>query len=322
MYLRDLLIFKKYVKIETYLQIILNIMLSLELIRLLRQIRDAGTLNKAAALDGKAASALTYQIDKYENSLGITLLRPHGRTVRLTEAALHICEVGADILANASSLEAQAIAIGTGVEPRIRLGVDTWLSTTKVMEVISDFLAEYPQVEIQLEHQVLQGTWEALTNQRVDLIVGAVAPKPLEQGIQSYPLGAAKRVLAISPRHPLAKHHASLTTKDIEASRWVVIKDSSEISPKRDLMPTMPKNILLVDSLEAKVAAQIEGLGVGFLPPHVTKPLIDEGRLLELKLGSNAPDVEMLLAWRTDSRGDGLVRLIDRFKQADLFPQC
>ena len=297
-------------------------MLSLELIRLLRQINDAGTLNKAAALDRKAASALTYQIDKYESSLGITLLRPHGRTVRLTEAALHICEVGADILANASSLEAQAIAIGTGVEPRIRLGVDTWLSTTKVMEVISDFLAEYPQVEIQLEHQVLQGTWEALTNQRVDLIVGAVAPKPLEQGIQSYPLGAAKRVLAISPRHPLAKHHASLTTKDLEASRWVVIKDSSEISPKRDLMPTMPKNILLVDSLEAKVAAQIEGLGVGFLPPHVTKPLVADGRLLELELESNAPDVEMLLAWRTDSRGDGLIRLIDRFKQADLFSQC
>lgn len=297
-------------------------MLSLELIRLLRQINDAGTLNKAAALDRKAASALTYQIDKYESSLGITLLRPHGRTVRLTEAALHICEVGADILENASSLEAQAIAIGTGVEPRIRLGVDTWLSTTKVMEVISDFLAEYPQVEIQLEHQVLQGTWEALTNQRVDLIVGAVAPKPLEQGIQSYPLGAAKRVLAISPRHPLAKHHASLTTKDLEASRWVVIKDSSEISPKRDLMPTMPKNILLVDSLEAKVAAQIEGLGVGFLPPHVTKPLVADGRLLELELESNAPDVEMLLAWRTDSRGDGLIRLIDRFKQADLFPQC
>ena len=297
-------------------------MLSLELIRLLRQINDAGTLNKAAALDRKAASALTYQIDKYESSLGITLLRPHGRTVRLTEAALHICEVGADILANASSLEAQAIAIGTGVEPRIRLGVDTWLSTTKVMEVISDFLAEYPQVEIQLEHQVLQGTWEALTNQRVDLIVGAVAPKPLEQGIQSYPLGAAKRVLAISPRHPLAKHHASLTTKDLEATRWVVIKDSSEISPKRDLMPTMPKNILLVDSLEAKVAAQIEGLGVGFLPPHVTKPLVADGRLLELELESNAPDVEMLLAWRTDSRGDGLIRLIDRFKQADLFSQC
>ena len=297
-------------------------MLSLELIRLLRQINDAGTLNKAAALDRKAASALTYQIDKYESSLGITLLRPHGRTVRLTEAALHICEVGADILANASSLEAQAIAIGTGVEPRIRLGVDTWLSTTKVMEVISDFLAEYPQVEIQLEHQVLQGTWEALTNQRVDLIVGAVAPKPLEQGIQSCPLGAAKRVLAISPRHPLAKHHASLTTKDLEASRWVVIKDSSEISPKRDLMPTMPKSILLVDSLEAKVAAQIEGLGVGFLPPHVTKPLVADGRLLELELESNAPDVEMLLAWRTDSRGDGLIRLIDRFKQADLFPLC
>ena len=297
-------------------------MLSLELIRLLRQIRDAGTLNKAAALDRKAASALTYQIDKYENSLGITLLRPHGRTVRLTEAALHICEVGADILANASSLEAQAIAIGTGVEPRIRLGVDTWLSTTKVMEVISDFLAEYPQVEIQLEHQVLQGTWEALTNQRVDLIVGAVAPKPLEQGIQTYPLGAAKRVLAISPRHPLAKLHASLTAKDLEATRWVVIKDSSEISPKRDLMPTMPKNILLVDSLEAKVAAQIEGLGVGFLPPHVTKPLIGEGRLLELELGSSAPAVEMLLAWRTDSRGDGLVRLLDRFKQTDLFSQC
>ena len=297
-------------------------MLSLELIRLLRQIRDAGTLNKAAALDGKAASALTYQIDKYENSLGITLLRPHGRTVRLTEAALHICEVGADILAEATSLEAQAIAIGTGLEPRIRLGVDAWVSTTVVMEVISDFLAEYPQVEIQLEHQVLQGTWEALTTQRVDLIVGAVAPKPSDLGIQSYPLGGAKRVLAISPRHPLGKHHTSIIAKDLEATRWVVIKDSSVMSPKRDLMPTTPKNILLVDSLEAKVAAQMEGLGIGFLPPHVAKPLIADGRLLELELESNAPDVEMLLAWRTDSRGDGLIRLIDRFKQADLFPQC
>lgn len=295
-------------------------MISLELIRLLRQIRDAGTLNQAAAMNGKAASALTYQVDKYENALGITLLRPHGRTVRLTEAALHICDAGADILSSVSSLETQAIAIGTGIEPRIRIAVDTWVSTDAVMRVIKEFLAEYPQVEIQLEHQVLQGTWEALTTHRVDLIVGAVAPKPSESGIQHLSLGLAHRVLVISPKHPLATRRSALTTEDLEGARWVVIRDSSLQSPARDQMPMTPKSMMLVDSLEAKVAAQLQGLGVGFLPPHVAKPLLDKGQLVELERDTNPPDIEMLLAWRTDSRGRGLIKLIDKLARADLLP--
>lgn len=295
-------------------------MISLELIRLLRQIRDAGTLNQAAAMNGKAASALTYQVDKYENALGITLLRPHGRTVRLTEAALHICDAGADILSSVSSLETQAIAIGTGIEPRIRIAVDTWVSTDAVMRVIKEFLAEYPQVEIQLEHQVLQGTWEALTTHRVDLIVGAVAPKPSESGIQHLSLGLAHRVLVISPKHPLATRRSALTTEDLEGARWVVIRDSSLQSPARDQMPMTPQSMMLVDSLEAKVAAQLQGLGVGFLPPHVAKPLLDKGQLVELERDTNPPDIEMLLAWRTDSRGRGLIKLIDKLARADLLP--
>lgn len=295
-------------------------MISLELIRLLRQIRDAGTLNQAAAMNGKAASALTYQVDKYENALGITLLRPHGRTVRLTEAALHICDAGADILSSVSSLETQAIAIGTGIEPRIRIAVDTWVSTDAVMRVIKEFLAEYPQVEIQLEHQVLQGTWEALTTHRVDLIVGAVAPKPSESGIQHLSLGLAHRVLVISPKHPLATRRSALTTEDLEGARWVVIRDSSLQSPARDQMPMTPQSMMLVDSLEAKVAAQLQGLGVGFLPPHVAKPLLDQGQLVELERDTNPPDIEMLLAWRTDSRGRGLIKLIDKLARADLLP--
>ena len=295
-------------------------MISLELIRLLRQIRDAGTLNQAAAMNGKAASALTYQVDKYENALGITLLRPHGRTVRLTEAALHICDAGADILSSVSSLETQAIAIGTGIEPRIRIAVDTWVSTDAVMRVIKEFLAEYPQVEIQLEHQVLQGTWEALTTHRVDLIVGAVAPKPSESGIQHLSLGLAHRVLVISPKHPLATRRSALTAEDLEGARWVVIRDSSLQSPARDQMPMTPQSMMLVDSLEAKVAAQLQGLGVGFLPPHVAKPLLDEGQLVELERDTNPPDIEMLLAWRTDSRGSGLIQLIDKLARADLLP--
>ena len=296
-------------------------MISLELIRLLRHIRNAGTLSQAAAQSGKAASALTYQVDKYEDSLGITLLQPHGRTIRLTEAALHICEMGADILNSVDSLEAQALAIGTGVEPRIRLAVDTWVSTDAVMSVISDFLAEYPQVELQIEHQALQGTWDALTTQRVDLIVGAIAPKPAGSGVQTLPLGKTERVLAISPDHYLAKRGALLTDEDLEAARWVVIKDSSSMSPKRDLLPTTPQSVILVDSLEAKLAAQIQGLGIGFLPPQVAKSMVLKGQLAEIKLDSRPPDIEMLLAWRTDSRGQGLIRLIDMFSNADLLPQ-
>jgi DNA-binding transcriptional LysR family regulator len=295
-------------------------MISLELITLLRQIRDAGTLNKAAALVGKAPSALTYQVDKYESALGITLLRPHGRTVRLTEAALHICDAGVDILNSVEALQTQAIVIGTGIEPRIRLAVDTWVSTHAVMAIVAEFLDEYPNVEIQLEHQVLQGTWDALTTHRVDLIVGAVAPKPSEPGIQHLSLGLAHRVLAISPKHPLAKHRFPLTAGDLASARWIVIRDSSLVSPARDQLPMAPRSMMLVDSLEAKVAAQLKGLGVGFLPPHVARPLLDKGQLIELEQDIDPPDIEMLLAWRTDSRGRGLIQLIDKFERADLLP--
>ena len=140
--------------------------MDLALINLLKTIESTGSITKAAEHCKKAPSALSYQVSKYEKALGITLLRPQGRGICLTEAATFLVAEGQALESHANAIREQAIRIGSGVEPLIRIAVDEWVSLEQVMQVFDQFLSRYPDVELQVEQQAL----EALQMSMVDLM--------------------------------------------------------------------------------------------------------------------------------------------------------
>ena len=76
-------------------------------------------------------------------------------------------------------------------------------------------------------------------------------------------------------------------------------------------------------SLEAKVAAQVAGLGVGRLPRWVAEREQYAGRLKILELEVREPSMEAFIAWRPANAGKALKwflkRLEDPLVVASLF---
>ena len=61
------------------------------------------------------------------------------------------------------------------------------------------------QTRLRLAQDALSGTWEALLDRRVDLLVGAPGDGPAGGGYISQPIGMLDFVFAVAPTHPLAQ---------------------------------------------------------------------------------------------------------------------
>lgn len=290
-------------------------MIDLQMIVLLDTIHRRGTFAAAAEELDRVPSALSYTIQKYEDELGFALFRRQGRRVRFTEAGQHLYQRGLPLLQQAAALADEAETIARGREPRIRVAVESWLSLSALAAPISALLDQYPDLEVQVFEEALSGTWEALLEGRVDIAVGAPAPKPGVGGIQADHLCSVDAVFAVAPGHPLANERRVLDAEALASERWIILRDTARAWVPREVLGFKPTRQLGVGSMADKLAAQVAGLGVGFLPRHLASPYVARGELVELPVTGLRSPMELLLAWRTDSRGQGLQSLLTGIRE-------
>lgn len=286
-------------------------MIDLKLIVLLDAIHRRGTLASAAEELGKVPSAVSYIIQKYEDSLGFSLLRKDGRRVRFTEAGRHLYERGLPLLQSSVELADEARTIARGVEPRLRIAVEAWLTLDAITPALTELLHRFPELELQVFEEALSGTWEALLEGRVDIAIGAPGPKPGVPGIQAEAMVQRPGVCVASPDHPLTRESAPVSEARLAEERWIILRDTARAWVPREILNFQPRRRLSVGTMSEKIAAQKAGLGIGYLPRHLVDSAFMEGTLVEINAESSRSDPELLTAWRSDSRGRGLKALID-----------
>ena len=76
------------------------------------------------------------------------------------------------------------------------------------------------------------------------------------------------------------------------------------------------QSLLTVATMEQKVAAQIAGLGVGYLPEAFARPHLVAGRLVAKTVAEPKPPARLRYAWRTADRGKALAWWLDRLSVA------
>jgi len=153
-------------------------------------------------------------------------------------------------------------------------------------------------VSLRVTHEVLGGTWEALAEGRGDLVIGATNEPPPGLGVQWRVLGEMSWVYAVSPRHPLAKGKEALTAAQMQQHRAVVVADTSRRSDGRAYGHGAGQARLAVPSMAAKIAAQRDGLGVGWLPQACVASLIKRGELIAKKVAVPREPNTLYVGWR------------------------
>jgi DNA-binding transcriptional LysR family regulator len=209
--------------------------------------------------------------------------------------------------------------VAGGWEDRLWLVTDELVEFETLLPLIRDFDGLASGVSLRVTHEVLGGTWEALRDGRADLVVGA-ANDPLLPipGLRWFELGALEWVFAVSPRHPLARAPEPLAREAIAAHRAVVVGDTSRQAPARSVGTLGGQAMLAVPGMRAKVLAQRDGLGVGWLPAKRVASLIARGELVARRTVDPREPNPMYVAWRGEREGRALQWWLDKLRSPRL----
>ena len=207
--------------------------------------------------------------------------------------------------------------VASGWEDRLWIVSDELLEFDTLMPLIHAFDALQSGVKLRFTHEVLSGTWEALRDGRADLIVGATNEPPAIPGLRWFELGVVEWVFAVSPRHPLAAAKGPLKRDQISKQRGVVVADSSRASG-RAYGVVGGQALLAVPTMRAKILAQRDGLGAGWVPRLRVASLLKRGELIEKETADPREPNVLYVAWRGDHEGRALQWWIDQLRQPRL----
>lgn len=283
----------------------MNNKISLEALEILDAIARKGSFAAAAESLFRVPSAITYNVRKLEEDLGITLFNRSGHRATLTEAGEELLEEGRHLLQAAQELEARVKQVATGVETELTIAFSDALPIDPLFNLINEFYALGFGTRIKVLQEVYGGTWDALVSGRAEISIGIAGDVNTSGGFSIKPMGILPFVFAIAPSHPLAQLERSLQNQDIIQYRSVSAADSSRNLAPRTSGILTGQDVLTVANMNSKLKAQALGLGIGYLPKHLADEQVQLGNLVIKEVIEPKPEVLMYYAWRSQNKRMG-----------------
>lgn len=273
---------------------------------MLQTIETAGSFAAAARQLGLVPSALTYRVRQIEDALDVLLYDRSSRQARLTEAGAELLREGGRLLCEIDAMANRVKRVATGWEPQLTLAVDSIIARATIMELCESFFALNPPTRIKLRDETLSGTLETLTAGQADLAIGVVLEPTTSAGIHGKPLGGVSFVYAVAPHHPLAAAPEPLTDTQLQQHRAVAVADSVQRGSGMTIGLLGGQDVFTVANMQAKLDAQLRGLGGGFVPENMAHSYIETGRLVVKKTERPPRVVRVSYAWRgATAQGQG-----------------
>ena len=142
--------------------------LDLDTLRTLSVAQELGSLAQAAEQLGRTPSAISLQMKRLQDDLGIVLFRRHGRNLALTEAGVVVLDYARRILTlHDELLDAMQ---GASIAGNIRLGCTQDFAPI-LPSVLSQFSLLYPRMQIELRIEGNAALADAVEASQIDLAV-------------------------------------------------------------------------------------------------------------------------------------------------------
>ncbi|MGO4707093.1 LysR family transcriptional regulator [Microvirga sp. 2MCAF38] len=170
---------------------------------LFRHIVEAGSITHGAERAHLALAAASTRVRNMEKSLGAPLLTRTRQGVSPTHAGRTLLQHARVMLAQAERLREDLSSFSGGLAGQIRILSNTNALTEFLPEALGTFLAQHPQVSIDLE--------ERLSDEIVGLIaegvgdIGIVAGTVDTGSLETYPFRSDRFVLVVPNGHALAQ---------------------------------------------------------------------------------------------------------------------
>jgi DNA-binding transcriptional LysR family regulator len=272
---------------------------------------DRGSYAKAAEALHKSQSSVTYLVQKLQSSLGVEAFQVVGRKAVLTPTGQLLYRRARVLLEDAGAVERTAKQVSAGWEPEITIAADMAFPYRVVLECVDRFGKESPHTRIELIESVLAGSTEAVLTKRAALAICGEIP----QGLAWDALVSLRFFPAAHPDHPLHKLGRPLTTRDLQAHRQLVIRESDT---KRASKPTVEATQRwTVGHFSTSIIAATMAFGWGWYPEQRLRIELAAGTLKRLPLregGERMRQFYLVYADR-ENAGPGVLRLAEIIRE-------
>jgi DNA-binding transcriptional LysR family regulator len=198
-------------------------MLDLRRLRLLRELRDRGTIGAVAVALDYSPSAVSQQLRVLEAETGAVLLERTGRRVRLTPAGLTLARHAERLLAAAEEAEAELAVSGGGVAGTVRIAAFQTATLALVPPALTALAAAHPQLRVEVLEAEPEAALHALGLGELDLVIAdewEYVPRAGHEGLLREEL-LREAVRLILPRdHVLARRGPAAPLRELATAAW------------------------------------------------------------------------------------------------------
>ncbi|WP_027214071.1 LysR family transcriptional regulator [Burkholderia sp. WSM2232] len=283
------------------------------------QVAETRSFVAAGRSLGVSASAVGKSVARLEDKLGVRLFHRSTRSVTLTSEGTLFLERSRRILAE---IEAAQMELSQATEtPRGRLRVSLPLVSSLVLPVLGEFMAEYPQIELDLD---FSDRMVDVIDEGFDAVVRT--GKPTDSRLAARRLGHFHWQVVGSPdyfeRRGVPKVPADLLEHTClhyrfpnsgKLETWALRQAAGE--PELTLPVSM-----ICNNIETRVCFALQGRGIAYLPDFSIKEPLADGRLRAVLSEHIERTGVFHVLWPASRHPSPKVRAFVDFLSARVFP--
>ena len=173
-------------------------------IEYLQAVIEKGNFYLAAEQCNVSQSAISQQIKKLEDELGVQLLERHNRTFSLTPAGEHFYRKSLIITSDIRQLVRETKRIADNDNAVIRIGYYKGYYGNELSEAISIFSEKYPTVDVQIVTGSHEELYYAMENDTVDLALNDQR-RAFSDAYNNQILAESRLYIELSSKNPLSR---------------------------------------------------------------------------------------------------------------------
>ncbi len=253
--------------------------------RVLEALVEEGSFAKAAERLHKAQSAVSYQVKKLEQHLGVKLFCRDQYRAELTPEGEVILAEGKRLLQYLGNIEHLASRFSQGWEPKLEVIVDGALPMEPIMRALQQMSPHNIPTKIQLNVEFLGGVQHRFERDNADLML--VKDYQATPSYKAHPLPSINSVLVVAKQHPLAKKQ-EVNLLELYQHVELTIEDSSPGKHHSDELQFGGDKVFYLTGFMMKKNALLMGLGFGWMPDFLIESELVNGELVELNFAGGS----------------------------------
>ena len=234
----------------------------------LQAVIENGNFYLAAEQCNVSQSAISQQIKKLEDELGVKLLERHNRTFSLTPAGEHFYRKSLIISGDLKQLVRETKRIADNDHATLRIGYYKGYHGNELSEAIALFSEKYPTVDVEIIVGSHEELYHAMENGSVDLAVNDQR-RAFSDAYHNEVLTESKIYIELSTKNPLSKL-STLEVEDLKNTPCILVINQTGQKEEQDYYEKiigLQGDFLFADTIQEARLKIITGQG--YMPVDV-----------------------------------------------------